>query len=119
MTERLSSCPSSVLTLPIITSTCITNVTSTSTLTHWTSTNVTIKEVEERAQEFVKNLTIDSKNTSAYFRSKTSAKDDRPSAMHMGLVGIVVVVVPMVLIILVDLKKIVLDIRSYDNLFKK
>lgn len=80
--------------------------------------NVTIDEVEAIAEEYQKNLTIDTKSTSAYTRSKTSAYDKRESARFIGLIGTLFVGLPLGLTLLMDLKKLILDLHSYENIFK-
>ena len=94
-----------------------------STVTHINTVtsvnNITIKEIERVAEEIKKNLTVDTKTTSSYLRSKTSAHDPRESAKYMGLLGTLLVVVPMGVILLLDVKKIFTDIRTYENIFKK
>jgi len=93
------------------------NVTYVNTVT--SVKNITIQEIERVAEEIKKNLTLDSKTTSSYLRSKTSAHDPRESAKYMGLLGTLLVVVPMGVILLLDVKRIVTDIRRYENIFKK
>ncbi|XP_045190910.2 uncharacterized protein LOC123547715 [Mercenaria mercenaria] len=43
---------------------------------------------EEKAQQYIKELTIDSSNTSAAINKLTSAEDNRPSAVGVGFVGV-------------------------------
>ena len=44
--------------------------------------------LQEKVIEIKKNLSVDIKNTSAYRRSLTCASDQRPSAAHVGYLGI-------------------------------
>jgi len=97
--------------------TIVNNITLVNTVT--SVNNITIKEIEQVAEEIKKNLTVDSKTTSSYLRSKTSAHDPRESAKYMGLLGTLLVVVPMTVILLLDVKRIITDIRTYENIFKK
>lgn len=55
-------------------------------------------------QAIVKNLTIDVTRTSAYVRKLTSAEDTRQSSAVMGWVGVLSVAIPIVVILLSDLK---------------
>ena len=43
--------------------------------------------VADKIEELVKELTIDTGNTSAALRKKTSAEDNRPSAQGVGYMG--------------------------------
>ncbi|XP_062568718.1 uncharacterized protein LOC134230868 [Saccostrea cucullata] len=75
--------------------------------------------IEEAVQNISKALYMDKKTTNSYIRTKTSAQDNRPSSVTMGYVGIVCVVVPLVLILLSDLKTIYVHMsavcRSYNG----
>ena len=97
--------------------TIVNNITQVNTVTSVNS--ITIQEIERAAEEIRKNLTVDAKTTSSYIRSKTSAHDPRESVKYMGLLGTLLVVVPMTVILLMDVKRIVTDIRSYEHIFKK
>ncbi|XP_060561224.1 uncharacterized protein LOC132720962 [Ruditapes philippinarum] len=44
--------------------------------------------VEEKAQKYIEELTIDTSNTSAAINKLTSAEDNRPSAVGVGFVGV-------------------------------
>jgi hypothetical protein len=58
---------------------------------------------EELIEIAVKDLDINKKQTSAYVNSKSSAKDKRLSSKSMGVVGIILIVLPLILIVLVDI----------------
>jgi len=98
--------------------TIVNNVTFVNTVTS-VNNIITIKEIEQVAEEIKKNLTVDAKTTSSYTRSKTSAHDLRVSAKYMGLLGTLLVVVPMGVILLMDVKRIFTDIRRYENIFRR
>ena len=93
------------------------NHTIVNNVTH-VNTVINIQEIEQVAEEIVKNLTVDTKTTSSYLRSKTSAHDPRESAKYMGLLGTLLVVVPMGVILLMDVRRIITDIRTYENIFR-
>lgn len=75
---------------------------STSVISSNSSVNVV-----QRAEEIARNLTIDEKSTSAYLRKLTSAKDDRPTAKTVGYIGLCFVSLPVILIVLVDFKRMI------------
>ena len=64
---------------------------------------------EQQAEEIAQNLTINEKSTSAYKRKLTSARDDRPLSKTMGYLGICFVTIPLGLIVLIDIKRMVLQ----------
>ena len=80
--------------------------------------NVTVTnniQASSIAEEIVKNLTVDVKSTSAHIRTLTSAEDKRQSAQLMGYLGVLLVVVPMAVLFLSDIRKVFLDFRNlYD-----
>ena len=93
------------------------HVNVTHTLPTFIQQNSTAAEVAALAEEYKKNLTVDVKLTSAYARSKTSADDSRRSATFVGVVGIIFVALPLVLTLLVDVRKVISDIRFYDSMY--
>ena len=93
------------------------HVNVTHTLPTFIQQNITAAEVAALAEEYKKNLTVDVKLTSAYARSKTSADDSRRSATFVGVVGIIFVALPLVFTLLVDVRKVISDIRFYDSMY--
>lgn len=59
----------------------------------------------EDIKELQRNLTVDVKATAAYRNSKRSAPDNRTSAIMMGLVGGLIICIPVVLIVFSDMMK--------------
>ncbi|CAG2205784.1 unnamed protein product [Mytilus edulis] len=69
-------------------------------------TRADLKELmKEELDELKKNLTIDSKNISATIRKRICARDDRPSAVSVGYVGVALLLIPLVIIISFDVPK--------------
>jgi len=93
----------------------ISSVTVTETLTETRTYNITLDDAAELAQEYSKNLTVDTKKTSSYIRTKTSAEDARKSSQTIGLLGILMVVVPLGTLAILDVQKIWLGLKSYNN----
>ncbi|XP_052104625.1 uncharacterized protein LOC127737762 [Mytilus californianus] len=62
--------------------------------------------------ELQQNLTIDVKATSAYKNTKRSASDRRTSSMLMGLVGGIIICIPIVLIIWSDIMHILNSLKT-------
>jgi len=77
--------------------------------------NISLDDAAELAEEYRKNLTVDTKKTSAYIRTKTSAEDERKSSQTMGALGLLMVIVPLGAIIILDLPKIWFGLKSYNN----
>ncbi|XP_053408056.1 uncharacterized protein LOC123546325 [Mercenaria mercenaria] len=94
-------------------------ITVTSTVLSTYTQNVTTEQAEEIAAEIAKNLTIDSKSTSSHIRRLTSAEDKRRSAKFVGYVGVIFVAAPLGIMLLLDIKKLFLDFRSHDDIYKK
>ncbi|XP_045191315.2 uncharacterized protein LOC123548149 [Mercenaria mercenaria] len=92
--------------------------TVTSTVLSTYTQNVTTEQAEEVAAEIAKNLTVDSKSTSSHIRRLTSADDKRRSAKYLGYVGILCVTLPLGMLLLADIKKLFLDFRSHENIYK-
>ncbi|XP_078321391.1 uncharacterized protein LOC144621645 [Crassostrea virginica] len=59
--------------------------------------------LQEKVIEIKKNLSVDIKNTSAYRRSLTCASDQRPSAAHVGYLGIAILSLTCGLLLCADL----------------
>jgi len=100
----------------------ISSVTVTETLTTTTTQavqtqtkNITLDDAAELAEEYRKNLTVDTKTTSSYLRTKTSAEDARQSSQTMGALGLLMVVVPLGAIIILDMPKIWYGLKSYNS----
>ena len=64
-----------------------------------------ITTLQERVDDLKKNLTIDTRNTSSYRRSLTCASDPRPSAAHVGYLGICILSVTGGLLLCADLSR--------------
>lgn len=62
--------------------------------------------------DIVRNLTINAKTTSAYTRRLSSAHDARTTSAVMGCLGLVLVLMPIVLIVLTDMKLLYFQIRN-------
>ncbi|XP_055998495.1 uncharacterized protein LOC125647442 [Ostrea edulis] len=61
---------------------------TTSSCTSTSTVIYNITTVEQKIVELKRNLTLDTKNTSAYRRSLTCAEDSRPSSAYIGYLGI-------------------------------
>ena len=61
-----------------------------------------IVTLEEKIETLVKNLTVETKSTSKYRRSKESAEDDRASAITLGYFGGAIMGVTAAIIIFLD-----------------
>jgi hypothetical protein len=69
-------------------------------------TKADLKEIMmEELNEIKSNLTIDKKTTTASIRAHTSARDNRQSAVSMGYMGILLLLIPVVIIIGFDLPR--------------
>ena len=60
------------------------------------------KTLEESISEIVRNLTVESKSTSKYRRTKESAEDDRISAATLGYLGGLVLGIAASVILCID-----------------
>ena len=89
----------STITQDVITPTC-TDVTS--HVLEYSETGSSMGSIN--MPEMLRNLTVDVRHTSAFTRRLKSANDTRKSCVVMGWVGVVSVLVPIVLIILSDMK---------------
>jgi hypothetical protein len=58
--------------------------------------------LQPKIKELEKILTVDKTNISAIVNKRISAKDNRPSAKNLGVLGIILLVLVASLIILVD-----------------
>lgn len=58
--------------------------------------------LQPKIKELEKILTVDKTNISAIVNKRISAKDNRPSARNLGVLGIILLVLVLSLIILVD-----------------
>jgi hypothetical protein len=61
-----------------------------------------VSDKEEIIRHFKDILHVDKRKTSNFLRRKITAPDDRVSAMSVGFVGIVLLVLPFVLIVIFD-----------------
>jgi len=91
----------------------LTTTTTQAARTH--TKNITLDDAAELAEEYRKNLTVDTKTTSSYIRTKTSAEDERKSSQTMGALGLLMVIVPLGAIIILDLPKIWFGLKSYNS----
>ena len=74
--------------------------------------SVAIIKALQIAKEISQNLTVDMKSTSAYHRRLTSIRDYRPSSTVMGYVGMCFVFIPLILIVMLDLRKILFNFSA-------
>jgi hypothetical protein len=61
------------------------------------------KELQDRLNDLYSILSIDYRNTSSFLRTKTSATDNRPSPVSIGITGVILLVSVMLFIILLDI----------------
>ena len=85
------------------------------------NSNVTYtdEDIAKMVLELKKNLTIDYKSTSAYYRSKNSARDDRKSSSYVGTVWMVALCTVMGIIILSDCVGLTRHMRNYNSMFRQ
>ncbi|KAL4231542.1 hypothetical protein ACF0H5_009123 [Mactra antiquata] len=99
----------------------LTSVTVTKTIIFNITTNLTeqeiIEEAEIKANEYRKNLSVNTKATSSYIRGLTSAQDSRTSANFVGYVGVLFVAFPFAVMILSDIRRLVMDFRYPRNMY--
>jgi hypothetical protein len=67
------------------------------------STVMSQKELQDRLNYLHSILSIDHRNTSSFLRTKTSATDNRPSSVSIGITGVILLVSVMLFIILLDI----------------
>lgn len=65
----------------------------------------------KKLEALIKELKVDVKTTKAYVNKHISIVDERPSAMAVGFIGVLVVGTPLGLIILADIPRLGLDIK--------
>jgi ABC-type multidrug transport system permease subunit len=61
------------------------------------------KELQDRLNYLYSLLNIDHRNTSSFLRTKTSATDNGPSSVSIGITGVILLVFVMLFIILLDI----------------
>jgi hypothetical protein len=61
------------------------------------------QELQVRLNDLHSILSIDHRNTSSFLRTKTSATDNRPSSVSIGITGVILLVSVMLFIILLDI----------------
>jgi len=100
----------------------ISSVTVTETLTTTTTQavqtqtkNITLDDAAELAEEYRKNLTVDTKMTASYIRTKTSAEDARKSPIIMGAIAISMVIVPLGTVVIRDLRNRCFGLKRSNN----
>ena len=79
----------------------------------------TDEDIAKIVLELKKNLTIDYKSTSAYYRSKNSARDDRKSSSYVGTVWMVALCTVMGIFILSDCVVLTRHMRNYNSIFRQ
>ena len=67
------------------------------------STAMNQKELQDRLNDLYSIHSIDHRNTSSFLRTKTSATDNRPSSVSIGITGVILLVFVMLFIILLDI----------------
>ncbi|XP_060570857.1 mucin-2-like [Ruditapes philippinarum] len=96
-----------------------TTITAPDTATQGHYQNITFEKAEQVAAEIAKNLTIDTKSTSSHIRRLTSADDKRQSSKFVGYIAVIFVFAPLTLMLLADVKKVLLDFHSHENIYDK
>jgi hypothetical protein len=61
------------------------------------------QELQVRLNDLHSILSIDHRNTSSFLRTKTSATDNRPSSVSIGITGVILLVSVMLFIMLLDM----------------
>ena len=61
------------------------------------------KELRDRLNNLHSILSIDHRNKSSFLRTKSSATDNRPSSVSIGITGVILLVSVMLFIILPDI----------------
>lgn len=75
---------------------------------------------EQQAEilDMKQRLLVNKKELSSFIRSKTSAKDDRPTAKGIGSIGIVMLVLSAAVILIMDSDKIIIGTHNWIKFFK-
>ena len=68
---------------------------------------------QEKIETLKKQLAVNTTELSSYIRAKTSAKDDRPSAVSIGAVGVALLITVFGSIILIDSSMLVRDFMLF------
>jgi len=79
----------------------------------------TDEDIAQMVLELVKNLTINYKSTSAYYRSKNSARDDRKSSSYIATAWMVALCTVMGIFILPDCVGLTRHMRNYNSIFRQ
>jgi hypothetical protein len=61
------------------------------------------RELQDRLNDLHSILSIDHRNTTSFLRTKSSAIDNRPSSVSIGITGVILLVSVMLFIILLDI----------------
>ena len=61
------------------------------------------RELQDRLNDLYSIFSFDYRNTSSFLRTKTSATDNRPSSVSIGITGVILLVSVMLFIILLDI----------------
>jgi len=74
---------------------------------------------EEVVEQLVQNLTIERSDLSSVRRKKTSAQDDRKSSQTFGVVGVIVISIVCGSVVLLDIPKVILNVKRLCRNSKK
>ncbi|XP_060072985.1 uncharacterized protein LOC132552807 [Ylistrum balloti] len=69
-------------------------------------------ELSQRLENIVKNLTVPKKSTNAYQRKLVCAEDSRLSAMSLGYVGVMLLLIPLAILLCFDIPSAVVHIKK-------
>ena len=73
------------------------------------------EELQIRIKELKNQIAVDKKNTNSYKNTKRSLPDSRPSSRNLGIVGVILLIIPLVLMLANDCTRIL----EHFNLTKK
>ena len=73
------------------------------------------EELQIRIKELKNQIAVDKKNTNSYKNTKRSLSDSRPSSRNLGIVGVILLIIPLVLMLANDCTRIL----EHFNLTKK
>ena len=73
------------------------------------------EELQIRIKELKNQIAVDKKNTNSYKNTKHSLPDSRPSSRNLGIVGVILLIIPLVLMLANDCTRIL----EHFNLTKK
>jgi hypothetical protein len=64
------------------------------------------EELQIRIKELKNQIAVDKKNTNSYKNTKRSLPDSRPSSRNLGIVGVILLIIPLVLMLANDCTRI-------------